>query len=909
MRARSMTTPPGGSKYIGYHKVVLHSENWTKRASKLTVSGLLALLLAMPLSAQIAVAEPTVGDDEVSVAEQTETPVADSTPSAQPEESPAPETSAPTQSPSAETDQQETTEESDPPEVDEAGSSDDDSLTQVMAAAMAVADASSGTSLPNLIPAETDRYKIGPVKPDVVYNTETGGRVEIYTSVGNLDGSGSDMDWRPISAFSYLVASVPKNSPFYATIYNTLWDGLKPTQKSDGTWEVKESKGVKPYAPTLAFLKQLNQYSAADQKKYVNTLGNKLTFKEAISNKSSLGLLLQKTGTIKLCTVGDGACFATKSSDSPLMHSKYALFSKTKDSDGNLRENVVWITSSNLNGTSGSKKTNYSVALYGDAKAYQGLLDGVWNPTMALARGTTSKGNPASTGPSNTNRTFSKFNSKFQNAATKGVANDDGNLVFYASPRKPGQDLEAETLTASTNSKLGVKKTDCKVYLVHSLFSSARTGITDGLTALKKDGCDVRLLLGSGSMANLADSYFSMGTSLREIIDRVEFANVHDKTLLVSYKANDVQKGTVWVGSANLNGTSLYFDELAVKINSPVAASAGILQFARLYALARSAPVTKVTKVSVSPSSFSLYPNGTTTLKAKAEPTKASVSSVYWRSSDENVATVDNKGKVTAKTAGADCANPATATITATSFSGVKQGTSVVSVLPASCPTTPPTTTADGTLLVSSAPSLSIKRYESPGKKRTVVVTWAQGDVDLDGQVQLQYLNKSGKWVNSSKVTVKKGRGTLSRTFSSSYYWRAKPLKVTTAKTKLDKTSYSKRIPVVHRTKSATTKALRIYGTATVYKEDRALFLLQWQNPYDSTKTTRLSLQYHNGKKWVDYKEYGKIVYFTIKRGETVATASATITKTRKWRFKTSSVAQPKGKKALYSNSITIKAK
>lgn len=759
---------------------------------------------------------------------------------------------------------------------------------------------------PRLMPAETDRYLIDKTDgdttvsgatPDLAYTNGAGGRVEVYSSVGNLDGSDS-MDWRPLTVFSYLVKSVPKGSPFYATVYNSFWDGFKPNKTSDGKWTFSHN----PYAPTQAFLYQLNQYDTdAERQQYIHTLGNKLTFNDAVKNNSSLALLLKGAGVIKTCAVGDGACFATTNDGSPLMHSKYALFSKTKDSQGKEWENVVWITSSNLNAQSGSKKTNLSIALYGDKDAYEGLLQGVWNPTIELA----------DKGKANTNRDFSKFDANYLKAATEGVQATDDDFVFYPSPRKV--DLEEKFLIESTNAKLGITKENCKAYLVHSLFSSARKGVTDDLAALKKDGCDVRLLLGSGSMANLVDSYFSMGTELREIIDRVEFANVHDKTLLVSYQQNGVEKGGLWVGSANLNGTSLYFDELVTKVTNSAVVSAAVLQFDRLYQLARSGSITPVTKVTVSPTNHTLAPGGTVTLKAtvSALPEKLTpnVPTVYWRSSNNEIATVASNGTVTAKTAGSSCETPLNAQITATSLSGVKTGSTTISVVPDGCEVSAEVSPSGvGSLEVVAAPAVSIKRYESPSVKRQVVVTWAQADLDLSGKVQLQYLNGAGTWVNSSAITVKNGRGTLAKNFTGSNYWRVKTVSLTTSNAKLSATLYSSRVPVVSRNKAAQKTSVRLYATPAVYKGSRALFLMQWKNPYDSSRQTRLILQYHNGKKWLDYK--GDVPsYYVISKGDTLVQASAPIDKTRKWRFKTSTVAQPKGKKVLYSNSITIRAK
>ncbi|MEA5116738.1 MAG: Ig-like domain-containing protein [Propionicimonas sp.] len=924
-----------------------HSGNWPERLRKPVVWLSCIALLSAGLSSVTATQARAEGEGgsapiqaydeaienpdatESASSEPVETPSSSETPTAS--ETPTPQATDATSSPVA------TAEETPTPtptaaETTASTTAQANAVQQVAPQAIATptvpADASAVPRLQSPDPSpkvDADKFPIGgpgnttgAVKPDVAYTTAQGGRVEIYSSVGDIeDGT---LDWRQVNLFSYLVNSVPKGSKLYTTVYNTLWDSTIPKKDSNGKWYLtvggkKVTKDI--YGPTVAFMNQLNQYSTADQRAYINVLGSRATLNDAVKAKSSLGLLLSKnySNVARLCNTGLGACFATTTSGSPLMHSKYAIFQKTNDSTGKQWSNVVWITSANLNGQSGGRKSNLSIVLYGDQTAFQGLLNGVWNPTIALAgkKGTTHK--------------FTKFPAVFRNAATKGVASADGQFVYYASPRKPGQDLEADFLASKTNKNLTkslgktVKKTGCNVYLVHSLFSTARKSVANGLAALQKDGCNVRLILGESSMANIADSYFSMGTSLRELVSRVEFSNVHDKSLVVSYTANGQRSATTWLGSANLNGTSMYFDELSVKATSTVVTDAAMLQFDRLYPVARSGKNPKVVKsVAITPTSYNLRAGDSTTLKLKAvlNPSNPTITGVYWRSSNNNIASVSSSGQVTAKTLPAGVES-ATATITATSLSKVKTGSATVTVYAAgvtmpsnSTPSSP--STAKQTVTV--PPYLSIPRYAGPGAKRKVVVTWGQGGTELSGKVQLQYLNGSGKWVGSTKVTVKNGRGTISKKFDSSRVWRVKALSVsspsaykTSSKTPVTAAGkYSNYSPVVARTKSATKKKPWIYATPAVKKENRAVFLLQWQTPYPS-RTTRVYLQYYNGRKWVNYTdELGSPKYYEIPKGSTTVVASAVVTKTYRWRFKTSAIAQPKGKPILYSNSVTVKA-
>jgi len=754
----------------------------------------------------------------------------------------------------------------------------------------------------------------GAVQPDLAYTTSTGGRVEVYTSIGNLENA-NDSDWRVVNEYAYLINSVPKDSYVYATVYNTYWDNAttpSPKKNSVGKWSVS---GSKVYAPTQAFMNQLNQYcdgttcDTAAQKAHIKVLGSKKTITDAIKQKSSLGLLLDQADLVQNCQTEEGACLATTTSGTPLMHSKYALFSASKDSTGQTWNDVIWITSANLNGQSGGNKSNFSVAIYGDHPAYQNLLEKVWNPAYALVN----------VPEKNKNHNYASFPAGYRDAAENGVATTDGEFRFYPSPRLV--DHEANLLA---DADAVADKAGCKVYLVHSLFSTARTGVVDHLVGLQRDGCSVRLILGDSSMLSIADSYFSMGTGLREIINRVEFANVHDKSILVDYNVNGVRSSVTFGGSANLNGTSLYFDELAFKTTNQYVADAAILQFNRLYPISRSiSGIKKVSSVTVVPKGtldtapfiVPLDPGRTFQLNAAVRTStngvKPTIPDVFWRSSNPAIATVSATGLVTPKTEGV-------VTITATSYQGVVSGSTTLTVAPAgTAPVTPSTSMPSLGTTITARPYLTIQRYAGPKDKRKVVVTWGQGNVDLSGKVQLQYLTTSGKWVSSSKITVTNGRGSISRTFTGSQgnrMWRAKGYEVTAPVKKTKLALYSNYSSTVARSLPAKTTLLRIYGTPAVKNGQPAGFLLQWQNPNDAKYETRLWLQYRVGTKWYTYNnpDDAKAHYYTIPKGSTTVTAAGWVLnskgagKSAYWRFKTASQAQAKGKKVKYSNTIHV---
>ena len=79
--------------------------------------------------------------------------------------------------------------------------------------------------------------------------------------------------------------------------------------------------------------------------------------------------------------------------------------------------------------------------------------------------------------------------------------------------------------------------------------------------------------------------------------------------------------------------------------------------------------------VKINSSSKTLTVGGATTLKPTVSPTNATNKSVKWKTSNKSVATVNSKGKVTAKA-------PGKATITATTVVGGKKATCTVTVKP-----------------------------------------------------------------------------------------------------------------------------------------------------------------------------------------------------------------------------------
>ncbi|MFT4108571.1 Ig-like domain-containing protein [Propionicimonas sp.] len=706
------------------------------------------------------------------------------------------------------------------------------------------------------------------VTPDVAYSPQSGMRVEVYTSAGDNDGAKAD--WRSVNEYAYLINSVPKGKQLYSTVFNALYDYGK-AKKVSNQWTILNSSGkamdtTSLFQPTVAFLNQINQYLADGENPtdYVHVLGAKESMTESYKAPSSLSTLLKDSGVMKYCnSTKTGACLTTTSTDSDsLMHSKYSLFEQAKDSTGKVWNNVIWVTSANLNGASGGKKSNTSVVIYGDSAGYQGLLNNVWTPAITQT-----------------------LTSGYKTAMTNGVSSSDSDFSFYPSPRITSEsqaknaDFEAKTLAAAAAVS---GKTNCKAYLAHSLFNASRQAILDNLATLQTQGCSVKIMLGDNAIADTVDAYFGMSNDARKVINRVEFGNVHDKAITVSYTAGGTTYGTTWGGSANANGTSLTHDELAFKAESLTVTRAVEQQLERVYQLIRGGITNvQVTGLSLSPATVSLNTGSSRTLVPKFSPSNATVRTVTYTSSNTSVATVNaTSGKVTAVGVG-------TATITATSLSGNRTATSAVTVKSDSDETPQPSSSA---LVVYTPPTLTMDNYQQTvtsgdNSSTQVVVSWGEGSTDFSGTVALQYYD-AGKWKTKTTISVKNGRGTKTIKMKSSRAYRLKATSVTGGTIgSSGKYSVGYSYSVV-KTKANTTTP-RIYAPTMVKSGDLAPFFVTVKNPKGN-----LRLQYLAGSGWKTK------VTFSISGGGTQKFISAPVGSTRKWRVVTSN------KK---SSSVTVK--
>jgi uncharacterized protein YjdB len=168
---------------------------------------------------------------------------------------------------------------------------------------------------------------------------------------------------------------------------------------------------------------------------------------------------------------------------------------------------------------------------------------------------------------------------------------------------------------------------------------------------------------------------------------------------------------------------------------------------------------TPVTGVTLDQETLSLTTGSTGTLKATVKPENATNQTVTWSSSDETVATVDEKGVVTAVSAG-------TATITATATNGTeskeddKSDSCTVTVTKRSSNSGSPTTTTTTTTTTNSDGSQTTTTTDKATGTTTSTTTGKDGatttvETKKDGTVTTT--NKTAQGVTTSAVTGQDG--------------------------------------------------------------------------------------------------------------------------------------------------------
>jgi hypothetical protein len=225
------------------------------------------------------------------------------------------------------------------------------------------------------------------------------------------------------------------------------------------------------------------------------------------------------------CANPPSGCIANDSSS--LMHAKYAAFSWAKDPSGIRRQNVTWISSSNLMDSSGYHAFNDAITTYGDTSLYNKVVE-IWQ-------------NMWTGGP------YRGVNYFDQSIGRGYVAAPTGQL--YASP-------EQETdLVASALSNISGRSNTCWVKVQHNSLSG-RGQVTAELRRLKSENCRVQVLISSITRAmctNLRNAGAGQITELRQL-----------PTVLHSKFITFFDGGASWrvlTGSHNLTNSANYLND------------------------------------------------------------------------------------------------------------------------------------------------------------------------------------------------------------------------------------------------------------------------------------------------------------------------------------------------------------
>jgi len=269
---------------------------------------------------------------------------------------------------------------------------------------------------------------------------------------------------------------------------------------------------------------------SGDKRSYAATDSRRI-YAEKIRTLLGSGFRWCDHGTSAAATTD--ACISTATSG--IMHAKYMLFTKTKDSAGTLRSNVVWYSSANFTTGSGIDLFNNSTTIYSDATLYAGFRKHVFDPMWA-------------------ERSYAG-NDYYDSGTPRGYfGSTASNSQVYVAPEQQ-YDL--------VNTRLTYVKpdSDCRVRVMQNTLHANRPQVLDRLVGFKRGGCKVWVVLETIDRESW-DRLHAAGIPMHQ-------AKVHDKTFVISarYDGSAKPRSVILNGSHNITKSALrYNDELLVKL-------------------------------------------------------------------------------------------------------------------------------------------------------------------------------------------------------------------------------------------------------------------------------------------------------------------------------------------------------
>lgn len=255
-----------------------------------------------------------------------------------------------------------------------------------------------------------------------------------------------------------------------------------------------------------------------------------------------------------------GGCLSNDQSG--IMHAKYMLFSTTLNRDGQPKNFVTWMGSSNLT-TNTSTRFNNSITVYNDQKLYS---DTYWSVYAQMSR--------QAVWPSN----------DFYDPATANRGNYTTSIA-NPSPTKPftltGY-VSPEQDTDLIVDRLDSLKADstCQVYVMQAILTGSRPprpgdassedGLVEKLDDLARGGCKVQINLGWKDTSGLEPDAACARRKLlsNPNVQMRETKYIHDKAIFVYGTYNGVaQRYALMTGSHNLSYSALRLnDELLIRV-------------------------------------------------------------------------------------------------------------------------------------------------------------------------------------------------------------------------------------------------------------------------------------------------------------------------------------------------------